>query len=241
MDDTTQISDFRKRILQDPEALLNDREVMRVLISASSSNAPTNVIDLKSVVLKRLEGRVEEIEGQNSNIISAAYKNISTTTKVHSAILDALEPKTFTEFLHFLKTDWASSLNIDVARLCLEAPSINQDDIPQLEIEFGPSVVFLQEGEINHYISLGQDSDPRPVTLRQIRKGASNIYNDIAPKLRSEALMKLDLGQGNSPGLLLLGSINSDQFLPNMGTDLFVFYGSIFEKIMQRWFFNGQS
>ena len=47
-------------------------------------------------------------------------------------------------------------------------------------------------------------------------------------------LMKLDLGQGNSPGLLLLGSINSDQFLPNMGTDLFVFYGSIFEKIMQR-------
>ena len=53
--------------------------------------------------------------------------------------------------------------------------------------------------------------------------------------------MKLDLGQGNSPGLLLLGSINSDQFLPNMGTDLFVFYGSIFEKIMQRWFFNGQS
>jgi len=59
MDDTTQISDFRKRILQDPEALLNDREVMRALISASSSNAPTNVIDLKSVVLKRLEGRVE--------------------------------------------------------------------------------------------------------------------------------------------------------------------------------------
>ena len=57
MDDTTQISEFRKRILQDPEALLNDREVMRALISASSNNAPTNLIDLKSVVLKRLEGR----------------------------------------------------------------------------------------------------------------------------------------------------------------------------------------
>ncbi|MDB2610956.1 DUF484 family protein, partial [Amylibacter sp.] len=64
-------------------------------------------------------------------------------------------------------------------------------------------------------------------------------YSNIAPELRSEALMKLDLGQGNSPGLLLLGSINPDQFLPNMGTDLFVFYGSIFEKVMQRWFFNG--
>ena len=239
MDDTIQISDFRKRILQDPEALLNDREVMRALISASSNNAPTNVIDLKSAVLKRLEGHVDKIEGQNSNIISAAYKNISTTTKVHSAILEALEPKTFTEFLNFLKTDWANSLGIDVARLCLEAPSISKDDIPQLKTEFGPSVIFLQEGEIAHYITLGQDNDPRSVTLRQIRKGASNIYSNIAPELRSEALMKLDLGQGNSPGLLLLGSINPDQFLPNMGTDLFVFYGSIFEKVMQRWFFNG--
>ena len=239
MNDTIQISDFRKRILQDPEALWNDREVMRALISASSNNAPTNVIDLKSAVLKRLEGHVDKIEGQNSNIISAAYKNISTTTKVHSAILEALEPKTFTEFLNFLKTDWANSLGIDVARLCLEAPSISKDDIPQLKTEFGPSVIFLQEGEIDHYITLGQDNDPRSVTLRQIRKGASNIYSDIAPELRSEALMKLDLGQGNSPGLLLLGSINPDQFLPNMGTDLFVFYGSIFEKVMQRWFFNG--
>ncbi|MDC1252281.1 primosomal protein N', partial [Amylibacter sp.] len=194
---------------------------------------------IKSVVLKRLEGRVEEIEGQNSNIISAAYKNISTTFRVHSAILEALEPKTFSEFLNFLKTDWANTLNIDTARLCLEAPSISQNDIPQLQMEFGPSVVFLQEGEIDHYITLGQDNDPRPVTLRQIRKGASNIYNDIAPELRSEALMKLDLGEGNSPGLLLLGSTNPDQFLPNMGTDLLVFYGSIFEKIMQRWLFNG--
>ena len=184
MDDTIQISDFRKRILQDPEALLNDREVMRALISASSNNAPTNVIDLKSAVLKRLEGHVDKIEGQNSNIISAAYKNISTTTKVHSAILEALEPKTFTEFLNFLKTDWANSLGIDVARLCLEAPSISKDDIPQLKTEFGPSVIFLQEGEIDHYITLGQDNDPRSVTLRQIRKGASNIYSNIAPELR---------------------------------------------------------
>ena len=55
MSNIDQISDIRKRILQDPEALLNDREVMRALISASSSNTPTNVIDLKSVVLKRLD------------------------------------------------------------------------------------------------------------------------------------------------------------------------------------------
>ena len=51
--------------------------------------------------------------------------------------------------------------------------------------------------------------------------------------------MNVALGQGNSPVLLLLGSIIPDKFLAKMGTDLFVFYGSIVEKVMQRWFFNG--
>lgn len=239
MPEKDQISDIRKKILQDPKALLDDREVMRALIAAGDTDIPANIIDLKTVVLKRLEGRLEEIEGKNSTIISAAYKNIATTFKVHSAILEALEPKVFPDFLDFLRSKWAATLNIDVARLCLEAPSISPDDMPALQREFGPSVVFLQEGEINHYITLGKDSEPRPVTLRQIRKGSANIYGNIAPKLRSEALMKLDLGNGNSPGLLLLGSTNPDQFLPNMGADLLIFYGSVFEKIMQRWLFNG--
>jgi uncharacterized protein YigA (DUF484 family) len=239
MSDTDQIGDIRKRILQDPEALLNDREVMRALIAASDSDAPANIIDLKTVVLKRLEGRLDEMEGQNSTIISAAYENIATTSQVHTAILDALEPKTFHDFLEFLRSNWAQTLNIDVARLCLEAPAIPLADMPALQREFGPGVVFLQKDEIDYYVTLGKDHDPRPVTLRQIRKGVTKIHGVNASEVRSEALMKLDLGNGNRPGLLLLGSKNPDQFAPNMGTDLLVFYGSVFEKIMQRWLFNG--
>ena len=103
MTDTDTMADIRTHILQDPQALLNDREVMRALISASDADASNNIIDLKSVVLKRLEGRLDEMEGQNSTIISAAYDNINTTTQVHRAILNVLEPKSFTEFLDFLR------------------------------------------------------------------------------------------------------------------------------------------
>lgn len=238
MTDTDQMADIRSRILQDPEALLNDREVMRALVAASDADIPSNIIDLKTVVLKRLEGRLDEMEGKNNTIISAAYDNIATTSKVHRAILDVLEPNTFPDFLEFLRTRWAQTLNIDVARLCLEAPAIPLADMPALQREFGPGVVFLQKDEIDYYITLGKEMDPRPVTLRQIRKGVTKIHGLNAEHVRSEALMKLDLGVGNRPGLLLMASHNPDQFAPNMGTDLLVFYGSVFEKVMQRWLHN---
>jgi len=238
MTDTDHMNDIRKRILQDPEALLNDQEVMRALIAASDADIPSNIIDLKTVVLKRLEGRLDEMEGQTSTIISAAYDNISTTSKVHRAILDVLEPNTFPDFLEFLREHWPETLNIDVARLCLEAPAIPLEDMPALQREFGPGVVFLQKDEIDYYITLGKDVEPRPVTLRQIRKGVTKIHGLHAENIRSEALMKLNLGDGNRPGLLIMGSHNPDQFAPNMGTDLLVFYGSVFEKVMQRWLYN---
>jgi uncharacterized protein YigA (DUF484 family) len=111
--------------------------------------------------------------------------------------------------------------------------------MPALQREFGPGVVFLQKDEIDYYITLGKETEPRPVTLRQIRKGVTKIHGLNAEHVRSEALMKLDLGFGNRPGLLLMASHNADQFAPNMGTDLLVFYGSVFEKVMQRWLHNG--
>tara|TARA_R110002096_G_scaffold141081_2_gene295827 strand:- start:5009 stop:5713 length:705 start_codon:yes stop_codon:yes gene_type:complete len=234
------MADIRTHILQDPQALLNDREVMRALISASDADASNNIIDLKSVVLKRLEGRLDEMEGQNSTIISAAYDNINTTTQVHRAILNVLEPKSFTEFLDFLRGAWAQTVNVDVARVCLEAPAIPLDDMPALQREFGPGVVFLQRDEIDYYITLGKDFEPRPITLRQIRKGVTKIHGTHAEGVRSEALMKLNLGAGNRPGLLLLGSNDATKFAPNMGTELLMFYGSVFEKVMQRWLYDDE-
>ena len=73
--------------------------------------------------------------------------------------------------------------------------------------------------------------------MRQIRKGVTKIHGSHADNIRSEALMKLSLGVGNRPGLLLLGSNDENKFAPNMGTELLVFYGSVFEKVIQRWLY----
>jgi len=230
------LSEIRQKILDDPGSVLNDREVMRALIQAGDEAIDPNVIDLRTVAIKKLEQRLDNLEGHNSTILSAAYDNMATTNLFHRAILALLTPTSFSEFLDFLRGDWANSVRCTVARLCLEAPRVELDDMPVLQREFGPGVVFLQKDEVDFYITLGREEEaPRPITLRQVNRGVSKIHGEYADDIRSEALLKIDLGNGNRPGLIVLSSDIPDQFEPNHATDLLVFYGSVFERVVQRW------
>ena len=53
--------------------------------------------------------------------------------------------------------------------------------------------------------------------------------------IRSEACLRLDLGDGRLPGMLVLGSEDPHQFNPTHGTDLLTFFAGVFERAMRRW------
>jgi uncharacterized protein YigA (DUF484 family) len=71
--------------------------------------------------------------------------------------------------------------------------------------------------------------------LRQIMPENETIYGEAAAWVRSEALMRLDFGTARLPGLLALGSEDPHHFKPSHGTDLLVFFASVFERCMRRW------
>jgi uncharacterized protein YigA (DUF484 family) len=73
------------------------------------------------------------------------------------------------------------------------------------------------------------------VTLRQIKAKNDAIYGDAADWIRSEACLKLDLGDGRLPGMLVMGCEDPHQFKPDQGTDLLGFFGGVFERAMRRW------
>ena len=236
MADTEGLAELKQRIIDDPSSVLNDREIMRALITAGDDVVDPNVIDLRSVAIRKLEERLDDLEGHKSSILSAAYDNVAATNLFHRAILSILEPNSFAEFLEFMRGEWADTLRCTIARLCVEAPRVPLDDMPVLQREFGPGVVFLQKDEVDFYITLGREGEPaRHITLRQINRGVSKIHGNISDDIRSEALLKIDLGEGNRPGLIVLASDNPEQFMPTHATDLLIFYGSVFERVVQRW------
>ncbi len=75
----------------------------------------------------------------------------------------------------------------------------------------------------------------RIVTLRQITPENSDIYGRNYSWTKSEACMRLDLGQGRLPGLLAFGSEDPHQFKATQGTDLLEFMAGVFERTMVRW------
>jgi len=94
---------------------------------------------------------------------------------------------------------------------------------------------FYRPGSIEEYLTEGRNISSRAVTLRQIGRASDTLYGEKAVWIRSEALMRLDLGAGNLPGMLALGSEDPHQFHPNQGSDLLAFLGSVFERTMRRW------
>lgn len=231
----TKFNEIREEIISNPKAYLDDHDIMRALIAADRMQEASNVIDLRSIALDRIEGRLNQLEDTHRTVIAAAYNNVSSMNQIHRAVLAVLEPDDLSGFLKFVDTDLATILGVDVVSLCLESHAVTADQDRSSSKEFGTAVTFLPVGEIEKYITHDREMNSRPITLRAVKPDATLLFSDCADPIRSEALLKLDLGEGNLPGLLAFGSKNTNQFIPVQGSDLLFFLGGIFSRIMRRW------
>lgn len=224
--------ELRDRIIADPSMILEDREVMQALIAANEKTMGGNIIDLRGIAMERLEARLERLEDTHRTVIAAAYENLAGTNQVHRAVLKMLDPTEFESFLRNLGQEVADILRVDSVRLVLETR--RGEDEPAVK-RLGDVLTVAEPGFVNDYVTLGRNVPVRQITLRQIQPGDDSIYGDDAGSINSEALLKLDFGDGRLPGMLVMGCEDPHQFSPNQGTDLLAFFAGVFERSMRRW------
>lgn len=224
--------ELRARIIADPALVLEDRDLMRALVSASEAQMGRNIVDLRGLAMERLEARLDRLEDTHRAVIAAAYDNLSGTNQIHRAILRMLDPEQFEGFLHTLGHDVAEILRVDAIRLVLESTERGAD--PSLS-RIGDVLRVVEPGFIASYMQQGRGTPPRPVLLRQNIPATDALYGPASVDMRSEALMKLDLGRGRMAGMLAMGSEDPHLFKPGQGTDLLAFFAGIFERSMRRW------
>ncbi len=226
---------LRERILSDPDVILGDDQLMRALLAADRRAAGRNVVDLRGVLVERLEDRLDRLEDTHREVLAAAYENVAGMNQVHRACLALLDPADFAAFLRVLTRDVAMILGVDVIRLGLEAPAAEPGQ------PLGPSgplrgtVIALPAGGVGGYVTRGRGLGPRKVTLRRCDPAGPNLYGQDAEAIRCEALMRLDLGEGNLAGLLAFGAIDPNRFHPDQGVDLLAFFAGVFERTLRRW------
>lgn len=220
---------IRNRILTNPETILEDQDVMRALVAANERAMGANIVDLRGIAMERLEARLDRLEETHRSVIAAAYENLSGTNQIHRAILRLLDAPDFAAFLADLPGEIAQTLRVDTIRLVLESHEGGSDPalagVEQTLVVTGP-------GFVDGYI--GRAGQARPVTLRQCGD-ARAVFGAVGGDIRSEACLRLDLGEGRLPAMLVLGAEDPHLFSPQHGTDLLGFFAGVFERLMRRW------
>jgi uncharacterized protein YigA (DUF484 family) len=233
MTKTAEIEDqLREKIISAPEMILDDNELMNALIAANEKTMGGNIVDLRGIAMERLEARLDRLEDTHRSVIAAAYENLAGTNQVHRAILRMMDPLEFETFLKDLDGEVADILRVDIVRLVLET---EQEDQPSNMSKLEGVLSVAEPGFVEAYITMGRNVPVRPITLRQIQTGAHGIFGDKAAYIRSEACLRLDLGEGRLPGMLVMGAEDPHHFTPQQGTDLLTFFGGVFERAMRRW------
>ncbi|WP_417743287.1 DUF484 family protein [Salipiger sp.] len=224
---------LREELISRPDMILDDRDLMQALIAANERAMGGNIVDLRGIAMDRLEARLDRLEDTHRSVIAAAYENLAGTNQIHRAILRMLDPLEFEPFLRDLGGEVADILRVDGVKLVLE--SVQNDSDPAIR-RLGDVLSVAEPGFIDTFLADGRNHAPkRQVTLRQMSEGDPAIYGESASWMRSEACLRLDLGVGRLPGLLVMGSEDPQLFTPQQGTDLLAFFAGVFERAMRRY------
>jgi len=224
--------DVRTKLISEPEALLEDKDIMRALVAANEKNLGGNIVDLRGIAMERLEARLDRLEDTHRNVIAAAYENLAGTNQIHRAILRMMDAGKFESFLRDLRGEVADILRVDAVRLVLESVTPEADPVVA---RLGEVLSVAEPGFIDDYITQGRSAPARQVTLRQVKTDDAAIFGDKAEYIRSEACLRLNLGDGRLPGMLIFGAEDPHQFTPQQGTDLLTFFAGVFERVMRHW------
>ena len=223
---------LRAAILAEPDAVLDDQDLMQALVAANEQARGENIIDLRGIAMQRLENRLDRLEDTHRSVIAAAYENLAGTNQVHRAILRLLEPVEFEDFLRILGTEVAEILRVDQLTLILETTSVRDD--PAVE-KLGGVLKIVEPGFVDKYMTKDRGAPTRDIILREIHQPNRLIYGDKIDHLRSEACMKLNFGTGRLPGMIVMGAKDPRHFTPQLGTDLLAFFSGVFERSMRHW------
>ncbi len=224
--------DLRDRIIAAPEAILEDRDVMKALVAANERAMGSNIVDLRGIAMERLEARLDRLESTHRGVIAAAYENLAGTNQIHRAILALLDPLSFADFLAALAGEVAQALHVDCIRLVLETAQSDRDTALSA---LGDVLSVVEPGFVAAYVAGGRNIPLRPVTLRHAAPETPALYGERGAWIGSEALMRLDFGPGRLPGMLAFGAEDPHMFRPSQGTDLLAFFAGVFERTMRRW------
>ena len=228
MEETT-----RAELLADPSIILDDKELMESLLTATDIKLGNNVVDLRHVAMSRLTHKLGELEGTHQSVVAAAYQNLLGTKQIHQAVIELMSKNNLDQFVLSLKTDLLKILNVDCIFILVESPVGLENDL--LPTQYNPHVQSVIPGFVNTYINQGSKTKASKIKLRPATSATDQLFENVSVKIASEACIELNLNDNETIGMIAFGSSDANFFEPGQGTDLLKFFACACEKMLERW------
>lgn len=212
-----QVADF---LGQNPDFFVQHGELLRQMTPPARWGDGA-VVDLQT---RRLAVLKEEMAGLRDcavSVIETSRVNLATQARTHAAVLKLLEAESFDELLRVVSDELPELLDVDIARLAIEAEGEAADAMPD-------DVAVLPLGAVDSLLD-GEDALLLPLITDD-----GTLFGGAADEIASAALVRLPRDDGAAPGLLVFGATDEDTFRPRQGTELVRFLAQVVARCLAR-------
>lgn len=219
-DTSAAVADYLRR---HPDFLERHPDLIETLLPPAAKLGD-GVVDMQRFMLARLQADTVKLKAEQAEMIAAARANLSTQSRVHTAVLAMLGATTLEHLIEIVATDFAIHLEVDAVALGFEA----MDRVPPGGIT--SAIKVLPKGRIDRLMQ-GQ----REILLIADTPGEPELFGGAAHLVRAQALVRLDAKRDAPLGILAFGARAPDKFHPGQGTELIKFLARALELSLRAW------
>jgi len=210
-------------LTENPGFLDRRPEAILTLVMPTSPHGE-GVVDIRDFTIRRLQDELRDLRDGTDSLIQTTRVNLSLLKRTHQAVLSVLQGDERGNLGEAVADDLPLLLDVDVAALRFE----NAGTLPARSAP----LATLPAGAVDKVAPRN-----RPIALRRQAKGDARIFGGGAGLVASDALARLEPGNGHPPGLLALGSRRLGTFDEDQASDLLSFVARVVEHCVRQWTF----
>ncbi len=202
---------------------IKNPEILEKIQIPKRKIASEGVADFQKFMVEKYKKDRDEAVNIQNKLISVTRTNMDIYDRIQTAVLSLLEARSFEEFIEIVTHDFAVIMGVDVVSLVIEA---NEPNIHHVHLR---GVKVSAPGFLEKWL---RDGDG---LLQDNIIGSEEIFGPAAGLVKSQALIKLQVGSNTPLGLIAFGSRNPDMFHHEQAIDHIGFLAEVVERCIRLW------
>ena len=221
------VPEERQKILENPDLILLDKELLLALLKDSDFPDEDNLIDIRNVFLKKLGEKVEKLKSTNSQIIQHAYENQLGIKKIHKCCLKTIETRDIGALFKFLCLKATEILRVDVIKIVVSDNTFSNSNIQNCILKSNEEIIkFAQK------IGITKGKTVRLTNVVNDKKKEPEQLIAREESTKSEAIISL-LVNSEFKGFLFFESVDETTFSVDQSTDYLEFFAQVTSKHLE--------